>query len=733
MEFRGREIQVSLLVMGGYVMYACCGPAAPVATAPPVTTTQPGSRPAPSGPPGVRRQAIVETIFGRKVADPYRWLEDAKGAETRAWVKAQNAVARKHLDALPGRAALGRRLGELSYIDWTSAPLRRGKRYFFSKRHAKKEKKVYYWRQGEKGQDRVLLDPNVMSKDGSIAVRGVFVAFDGKKVAYKLSRNNADTSTLHVMTVDSGEVSKIDVIPGARYARPSWTPGSDGFYYTRLPVGTKIPASELPGHQAVYFHKLGQDPARDRLVHAPTRDPRTFIHAELSRNGRYLLLYIQHGWTSTDVYFRDLRRKKQKAFTTLIKGVKALYYVVPWKGTFYLGTNANAPRYRILAVDPRRPDPGRWKVVVPQRKEAVLDAFDVRGGHLTLRYLTRATQRLEIATLKGKKVREVKLPALGSVSNLVGNPEDDTAYYAFSSFLTPHTVYKTSIKKGGSDVHFQLKLPLDLSSFTTEQVHYPSKDGTKISMFIIRKKALEKDGKAAFLLTGYGGFNVSVTPRFSSRRAVWLENGGSLAIPNLRGGGEYGEQWHRDGMLTKKQNVFDDFIAAAEYLIKNKYTSPSRLAISGGSNGGLLVGAAMTQKPKLFNVVVCRVPLMDMVRYHLFGSGKTWISEYGNPEKESHFKALHAYSPYHRLKKGTAYPALLMMSADSDDRVDPMHARKFTAAIQHANSGQRPILFRLETNAGHGGGDMVKKSVEATTDAYLFLFQQLKMKVFRGK
>ena len=711
------------------VLYAgCSGP--PRQPSPPATAVvrppQPlASRPAPAK-PQVRRQPILDTIFGQQVADPYRWLEQADSPETRAWIQRQAGLARHHLDRLPGRARLRRRLGQLSYINWTSAPLRRGKRFFYTRRHVDKEKTVYYWRQGERGPERVLLDPNTLSKDGSIAVRGVSVAHDGNQVAYKLSRNNADDATLYVMQVASGEVSRVDQIEGARYASPSWTPDSKGFYYTRLPVDPKIPVAERPGHAAVYFHRLGQDPKNDRLVHPRTGDPRTFIQGQLSRDGRFLLVYIQHGWTSTDVYFKDLRRR-QKNFTPLVKGVAALYSVVAWKGVFYVGTNERAPRYQIFRVNPRRPRRAGWKELIPQRKEAVLESFRIRGNHLVLRYLYRATQRLEIATLRGKKVREIQLPGLGSVSSLVGNPEDDDAYYSYSSYLVPPMVFRTSVRRGGSEVHFQLKLPLDASPFMTEQVHYSSRDGTRISMFIVRRKDLKKDGTTPFLLYGYGGFNISFTPRFSARRMVWLEHGGALAIPNLRGGGEYGEQWHRDGMLTRKQNVFDDFIAAAQYLIQNKYTSVAKLAISGGSNGGLLVGAVMTQRPRLFGAVVCRVPLMDMLRYHLFGAGKTWISEYGNPEKKQHFNVLYAYSPYHRLIPKTAYPAFLMMSSGSDDRVDPMHARKFTAALQHANSSGRPVLFRLEKKAGHGGADMVRKTVAATTDSYSFLFQQLGM------
>ena len=724
------------LVLIGLTL-AGCGPAAtpprPAAPRPPAVPSSMPVAPAsqPASPPAARRQQLVDTIHGQRVADPYRWLEQAASAETRAWVKAHAAHARRRLSALPRRAALARRLKELHYVDWSGAPQRRGARYFFTRRHATKEKAVYYWRQGERGEARVLLDPNLLSKRENVSVRGVYVSYDGKKAAYKLSRNNADKASLYVKMVATGQVSTVDVIPGAKYARPSWTPASDGFYYTRLPSdeaikAAKIKVADIPGHAAVYFHRLGQEPAKDKLVHPHTGDPKAFISASLGRAGRYLLINISHGWASTDVYFRDLREGKRAGFRPLVVGQPNIYWVYPHKGRFYVLTNDGAPRYRIFKVNPRRPARASWRVVVAQHPEDVLDDFAVRGGQLALRYMHRATVRLELVTLAGKRRRVIPMPALGTASGLVGNPEDDAAYWSYSSYLSPTKVYRTSIKRGSSEVYSRVKLRVDASPFVVEQVRYASpRDRTQVSMFVLRRKDLPRDGSTPFLLAGYGGFNISVTPTFRPKYLVWLEQGGGVALPNLRGGGEYGEQWHKAGMLGNKQNVFDDFIGAAQYLIKQGYTSSSKLAVAGGSNGGLLVGAAMVQRPDLFAAVVCRVPLLDMVRYHLFGSGKTWMSEYGNPAKPHDFKFLHAYSPYHQLRQKVAYPALLMMSADSDDRVDPFHARKFTAAVLSATTSNRPVLFRMETDAGHGGGDMIKKRVAATTDAYSFLLSQL--------
>ncbi|WP_428264412.1 prolyl oligopeptidase family serine peptidase [Haliangium sp.] len=680
--------------------------------------------------PETPRDDVTDELHGTVVADPYRWLEDAGDARVQAWMEAQDQLARRYLGALPERNRLAARLRELSYYDAVSAPRKRGERYFYTRRHADKEKAVLYWKNGADGEERVLIDPNTLSEDGSISLGSWSPSEDGAKLAYNLSENAADEATLYVMDVDSGKTSQTDVIAGAKYAWASWTPDGKGFYYTRLPVDPDIPVAELPGHAHVRYHRLGTDPGADPIVYPATGNPRTFVGAAVSRDGRWLILSVQHGWNATDVYFKDLserrrsRRGDHHGFTPLVTGVPATFQVWPWDDTFYVLTNHEADRYRVLAVDPDRPSMRRWKEIVPQ-SQAVIESFAVVGGHLVLTYLDNAHSRLEVRALDGTPVRQVELPGVGSVSNMIGNEDEDEAYYVFTSYTEPPQIYRTSVTSGDSELWSAIELPFDASRFAVDQVWYPSHDGTQISMFLIRPADAEPDGGNPTILYGYGGFNVTLTPAFSVNIAAWVERGGIYAIPNLRGGGEYGEAWHEAGMLLAKQNVFDDFLAAAEYLEHAGWTRPERLAISGGSNGGLLVGAAMTQAPARFAAVVCSVPLLDMVRYHLFGSGKTWIPEYGSAEDPAQFAALYAYSPYHRVAEGTSYPALLMLSADSDDRVDPMHARKFTAAVQWANVGDAPMLLRIERNAGHGGADLVRQQVERSADTLAFLHQLL--------
>jgi prolyl oligopeptidase len=680
----------------------------------------------PDVPPRAAREEVRDTLHGVTVTDPFRALEDATSPSTQRWLTSFDDFTRRQLVALPGRDALAARLTELSYVEWVSAPRRHGKRYFWSQQHRDKEKAVWYWREGRDGERKVLLDPNTWSADGSVALLGVFPSLDGRTVAYKVSANNKDEATLQVMDVASGTVSTVDTIAGAKYAAPSWEPKGTGFYYTRLPVDPSIPIDRLPGEAAIYFHELGKEPSQDALVREKTGDPKTFLGAEVSRDGRYLVVSVHHGWTSTDLHYRDLR--KHREFQPLVVGVKAHFEEVVHGGKFYIRTDHGAARYRVLVVDPAK-DRGlaSWKELVPEEPKAVLESVSVVGGRLALKYLENASSRLAVHGLDGKPLWRVETPSIGTLSPLVGNPEEDEAYYAYESFLEPRNVFETSVSKGGRKPFFEVKVPVDPSPFLVEQVVYPSKDGTPVTMFIVRRRDMKKDGSTPFLLNGYGGFNIAKVPAFSATLFAWLERGGAFALPNLRGGGEYGEDWHRAGMLDKKQNVFDDFIAAAEWLEANGYTSRTRLAISGGSNGGLLVGAAMTQRPELFRAVVCSVPLLDMVRYHRFGSGRTWISEYGSAEDSAQFQALFAYSPYHRVTRGVAYPSLLMMTADSDDRVDPLHARKFAAAILDAKGNDARVLVRVERNAGHAGGDMVKKNVERATDLYAFLFDELGM------
>ena len=670
--------------------------------------------------PVTRKVEQVDDYFGTKVPDPYRWLEDAKDGTVTAWVGEQDKLARGELSKMPERDAIAGRLKELMYVDTLSAPSHRGTRYFYSRRLASKEKGIVYYKEGKKGEEKVLLDPNTWSTDGSSSLGNWSVSPNGKKVAYTIHQHNSDEATLKVLDIDTGKES--DIIEGAKYAQASWTKSSDGFYYTWLPLDGAVPTADRPGYADVRFHKLGQDVKKDTVVHEKTGDPTKFIGADVSEDGSTLFLVINQGWSGNELYVRDVSpsAKKDAPFIPLAQGFKAHYSALEYKGSYYIMSDEGAPRWRIFKVDPKKTNRKDWVEIVQEDPEATLDGTSIIGGKLALTYLHKAASRLEIHTLDGKRERTIDLPGIGTVGGPSGREDEDEAYFSFESFTTPNEVHSLSMASGKTDLYSQVKVPIEKDKFVVEQVTFPSKDGTPVTMFIVHAKDLQKNGASRALLYGYGGFQVSETPAFSATIFPWLERGGIYAIANLRGGGEYGESWHEAGMLTKKQNVFDDFIGAAEYLVKEKYTSPAHLAISGASNGGLLMGAVTTQRPDLFSAVLCGVPLLDMVRYDKFGSGKTWISEYGSAEKdEAQFKALYAYSPYHHVEKGTKYPAFLMLTADSDDRVDPLHARKFTAFLQDASAGG-PVLMRVEKNSGHGGADLRKAEVEKGADRYAF-------------
>ncbi len=719
------------------LLVAACGSSAPPQKIPvdlPIkTVTSPPEVATPTEPvmpthpwPATRKDAIVDTVHGLALPDPYRWLEDEKSPEVQAWMTAQDEYTRAELAKLSGREQIAARLRELFYYDAISAPTHRKGRYFYTRKHADKEKTIVYWKQGEKGAEKVLFDPNQWSADGTKGLGGWWPTHDGAFVAYSIKENNSDETTTKIYDVAAGK-DLADEITGTKYSGASWTPDGKGFYYTYVPpVGGNVTTAERPGFAEIKFHKVGTAQTADTLVHPATLSAKTFLGGGISRDGHWLLATISHGWNSTDVMFKDAR-KKDAPWVTLVKGVDATFAVDIWRDKFYVTTNDGAPRYRVYKVDPKQPERTTWKEIIPQG-ESTLQTIEVVGEHLAATYLRNAATEIELRTLEGKFVRKIELPPLGSSGGISGNPDEDTGYIGFTSFTEPQVIYKTSIKTGKATEWARVKLPVDTTQLVTEQVFYPSKDGTKISMFVISKKGTVRNGKNPTILYGYGGFNVNMTPAFASSRVVWLERGGVYAIPNLRGGGEYGEDWHRAGMLLQKQNVFDDYIAAAEYLISENWTSSAHLAIHGGSNGGLLVGAAVTQRPDLYKAVVCAVPLLDMLRFHLSGSGKTWVPEYGSAEDPEQFKAIHAYSPYRRaIDAGpTAYPAILFDSADHDDRVDPAHARKLAAVIQSTQSGPAPILLRIERNAGHGGADMVKQQVERTADLLTFFENQLR-------
>jgi prolyl oligopeptidase len=723
-------MQRSLVILAA----AACGPRSPTVTvpAPPPNTTEVpvAGPPAPAAPakdyPATRKDANVDKLHGVDVADPYRWLEDATKPDVAEWMKAQDSYARQRIAKLPRRDALASRLREVFYFDAISAPIHRKDRFFYSRKHKDKEKRVAYWKTGENGKENVLLDPNTWSTDGSTGLHGYSVSWDGRYVAYNVSEHNADETTTKVLEVTNGKLLP-DTITGTKFGGASWTPDSRAFYYTYTPPASDaVPESERNAHSEVRFHKLGTDPKNDAVVHAATGNAENFLNGAISEDGHWLFTTIAHGSSGATSWFFKDARKPSTEWTTLIDGIDATTDVVDYKDKFYVRTNDGAPRYRVFVVDPKKPARAEWKEIVPQQ-EATLDGADVVGGYLVLNYLRSAASELEIHALDGKLVRKVDLPPLGSASGMLGRADEDTAYFHYTSYTEPGTIFKTSIKTGKVETWTKVELPVDTKSMMTEQVRYKSKDGTEVTMFLVHKKDVAKNGKVPTLLTGYGGFQISETPGFSPTYAVWVENGGLLAIPNLRGGGEYGEDWHKAGMMGNKQNVFDDFIGAGHYLVDTGWTSRDHLAIFGGSNGGLLMGAATVQAPEMWKAVVCAVPLLDMVRYHKFGLGKAWVSEYGSAEDATQFKALHAYSPYHHVKDGTHYPALLMLSSDHDDRVDPMHARKMVGALQAATGGDAPIWLRIEQNAGHGGADVVRQQVEQWADTFAFVMWQLGM------
>lgn len=670
-------------------------------------------------------EGAQEALFGVTVRDPFRWLEDGEDPRVQAWVRTHDQRSRGALKGLPHRAAIQARLEELLYVEQRSVPVPRSGRYFFSVKPADREKAIYYFRDGAEGIARVLLDPNTMSEDGSLSIGGVFPTRDGSLVGYLEKPNNADRATLKVMRVDTGEVLETDTIDGLRYTQPSWLPDGSAFFYTWTPSDPRIPPEERLAHSEVRRHELGTDPSRDEVVFPATGDASKMVSATVSSDGRYLFASVHQGWSKSEVFVRFLARGDGQ-WRPLAEGRDAAYAVEAHEGSFYVLTNEDAPRYRVFRVEPTRLGRKDWQEIVPEDAASVIQEVQVLGGHLVLRRLRDAYTELEIRALDGRLVRRVELPTIGTASMLTGEPGGDEAFFSFNSFTRPSEIYRTSIRDGGLVLESQVELPISREDFEVQQVWYPSKDGTRISMFIVKRKGLSLDGGNPTLLYGYGGFNITMEPAFSASLFPWLERGGVYAVPNLRGGGEYGEEWHRAGTLERKQNVFDDFIAAAEYLIASGYTSPETLAISGGSNGGLLVGAAMVQRPKLFRAVLCSVPVLDMLRFHRVGVGKAWIPEYGDPEREEHFRFLLRYSPYHNISPGTAYPSLLVLTADSDDRVDPMHARKFAAAVMEATS--RPgtsVLLRVERNAGHGGADLRRQVIGRVADQYAFLLQEL--------
>ena len=638
------------------------------------------------------------------------------------------------LDPLPGRNAIHKRLTELLSIGSISAPQIGGKYYFYTRREGMQNQPIVYVREGgaegkNDGQDRVLVDVNQLAADGTIALDWYQPSENGKYLVYGTSPSGSEMSTLHIIETKTGKALP-DVIERTRAASIAWLLDNSGFYYTRYPKKGDVPEGQEMYNRHVFYHELGTDPETDTKIFGEGRDPEDWPGVSLDNDGRLLLISVQQGWTKTELFLMDL--KKGTPPERITTGKNFLYGGSIYNGRLYIVTNEDAPRYRVFAAEAGNYERDDWKEIIPQ-SDAVLQGASVWGGKLFAQYEQNASSQLKIFDLGGDHLSDLMLPSIGTVFQSDGKWDRDEIFYGFMSFTVPPTVYRYDLKTKATTLWAKVDAPaIDPAAYEVNQEWYHSKDGTRVPMFVVNKKGLKKDGHNPTLLTAYGGFNVSLTPSFSRTAYLWMEHGGVYAVANLRGGAEFGEDWHRAGMLDKKQNVFDDMIAAAEHLIAEKYTDTDHLAIQGGSNGGLLMGAMITQRPDLFRAVVCQVPLLDMLRYQNFQIAKLWIPEYGSADNPEQFKWLYAYSPYHHVKAGTEYPAILFMTADTDTRVDPMHAKKMAAEMQdeakNGASKTRPILLRIETKAGHGAGKPVTKQIEEFTDVYSFLFWQLGVK-----
>ncbi|MBO0778881.1 MAG: S9 family peptidase [Ktedonobacteraceae bacterium] len=680
--------------------------------------------------PTTRKDATVETYHGTPVADPYRWLEDAASAETLAWSEAQNAVAHAYLDTIAVREKLRARFTELWNYPKYDVPVRRSKRYFFNQNSGLQNQAVLYVSEGLQGQPRVVLDPNTLSSDGTVAVTGHFISEDGSLLAYSLSTSGSDWQEIKIRRVGAragDDQDYTEVIQWCKFTSIAWQHDNAGFYYSRYPEAGSVPEEESTTHNRVYWHALGTQQSEDTLVYERSDAKELAFTPLITDDGQYLMLHVWHGTdTRNRFYYREVTNEGD--FVRLLDDFDARYDFSGNDGpVFYFHTTLDAPRGRVIAIDIRKPEREHWREVVPESRD-VVDHVQMVNQQLVVCYKHDAQHRLQLYTLQGNPGGEIKLPAPGSIIAIAGRPRDSELFLSFTSFLYPAGVYRYDFTSGTLVSLHVPQLTFDPERYETKQVFYTSKDGTRIPMFLTHKKGVKLDGDNPTLLYGYGGFDISLMPEFKITALVWVENGGVYAVPNLRGGGEYGEEWHHAGMFEKKQNVFDDFISAAEWLIASGYTSTPRLAINGGSNGGLLVAACMVQRPELYGAVVCRVPVTDMLRYHKFTVGRYWVVEYGNAEKNAdHFRFLYAYSPLHNVREGVVYPPTLIMTADTDDRVVPAHAKKFAATLQAAQSGGNPILLRLEMKAGHGFGKPVAKVIEEESDMLAFLYKTLDM------
>ena len=670
----------------------------------------------------------IDDYHGVKVADPYRWLEDTDSAETHDWVEAENKLTFNYLDQIPYRSAIRERMTKLWNYERFTVPSQQGGRYFFEHNDGLQNQNVLLVADSLNAQPRVLLDPNTLSADGTIALSGTAVTDDGKLLAYGTAASGSDWMEWHVRDVATAK-DLPDLIKWVKFSGASWTKDGKGFFYSRYDEPKDAALREPNYFQKLYYHLVGTSQAEDKLIYERPDNKELGFSGGVTDDGKYLIISVWQGTSPKNrLYYKDLS-KPHSQVVRLLDDFDAQYQFIDNDGpVLWIQTDLDAPRGRLIAIDTMHPERTSWKTVVPQGKDK-LEGSTTIDNHFLLSYLKDANTEVRVYDLKGKLVRSVDLPGIGTAQGFSGKRKDKETFYAFTSFISPTTIYRYDQEAGKSSVFRKPKVDFDASQYETKQVFYNSKDGTRVPMFLTYKKGLKLDGQNPTLLYAYGGFDISLTPAFSVPNLVWLEMGGIYAQPNLRGGGEYGEDWHLAGTKAHKQNVFDDFIAAAEWLISNKYTSTPKLAIRGASNGGLLIGACVTQRPDLFGATLPHVGVMDMLRFQKFTIGWAWTSDYGSSDNPEDFKYLYAYSPLQNLKPGTKYPPTLIATADHDDRVVPGHSFKFAATMQADQAGPAPVLIRIQTKAGHGAGKPISKIIEETADEWAFVAHNLNMNV----
>lgn len=674
----------------------------------------------------------IDSYFGVKVNDPYRWLEDDRSKETEAWVKAQNKVTNNYLDNIPFRNELKERLSNLWNYEKISAPFKEGNYMYFSKNDGLQNQYVIYRKKIGSENEELFLDPNTFSKDGTTSLDALSFSKDGSILAYSISEGGSDWRKILIMNAETKKIIE-DTLIDVKFTQISWYK-NEGFYYSSYdkPKGSELSAKT--DQHKVYYHKLGTPQREDTLIYGGTPEEKhRYIYANVTEDNRYLIITPRVSTSGNKLFIKDLSNKNSQLIS-ILNHTDSDSQVIENEGSkLFIVTNLNAPNKKIVSVDASNPTPEHWEDVIPET-EHVLNT-SVGGGYFFANYMVDAISKVKQYDYNGKLIRAIELPGLGTASGFSGKKEDATLYYSFTNYNTPSSIYSLNPKTGDTNLYWSPDIDFNSNDYESKQVFFNSKDGTKIPMIITHKKGLKRDGKNPTMLYGYGGFNISLTPAFSITNAVWMEQGGILAVPNLRGGGEYGRKWHDAGTQLKKQNVFDDFIAAAEYLINNKYASSNYLALRGGSNGGLLVGAVMTQRPDLAKVALPAVGVLDMLRYHTFTSGAGWAFDYGTAEQSKEmFNYLKGYSPVHNVKAGVEYPATLITTGDHDDRVVPAHSFKFAAELQSKQTGANPTLIRIETDAGHGAGTPVSKTIEQYADIFGFTlfnmgFDQLPMKI----